>query len=125
MMDVIQAAEADRSRTQHKCFPGQLITIVKEVVKNQTITKWRETKLREIGLDFVFDMQMTMFDAELISWLSENFDAKTMSIQMMGGRVLRFTADDVSRIYGLPRGPQKVNVDKFPMKAKKKFRLAL
>ena len=47
-----------------------------------------------------------------LSWVLKNFDEEGNMIRLEGESVLPLTSEDVLRVYGLPQGPKKIELEK-------------
>ena len=60
-----------------------------------------------------------------LNWVLKNFDAEGNMIRLEGESVLPLTSDDVLRVYGLPQGPKKIDLEKEKKESRDRLRDAL
>ncbi|CAN0925621.1 hypothetical protein LINGRAHAP2_LOCUS34864 [Linum grandiflorum] len=65
---------------------------------------------RRRGFDFVEHLWKIGFRTDDIQFFIKNYNAAARELKVAEGRVVRFTEEDVERVYGLYRGREKVSL---------------
>ncbi|CAN1814693.1 hypothetical protein LINPERHAP1_LOCUS27201 [Linum perenne] len=102
-----------------RCSPKRIVTVLNHVSKEDL------NSLAEVGFSGVMKVKITRISEEFLMWAVDRYEVSSRSFILDGNRKLRLTEDDVARVYGLPRGPNHLDVEKYPNSLLKELGLEL
>ncbi|CAN1190898.1 hypothetical protein LINPERPRIM_LOCUS39863 [Linum perenne] len=102
-----------------RCSPKRIVTVLNHVSKEDL------NSLAEVGFSGVMKVKITRISEEFLMWAVDRYEVSSRSFILDGNRRLRLTEDDVARVYGLPRGPNHLDVEKYPNSLLKELGLEL
>ncbi|CAN0873645.1 hypothetical protein LINGRAHAP2_LOCUS10432 [Linum grandiflorum] len=89
---------------QHRCSPRKIHKLWKgTTVKRRNICRRR-------GFGFVEHLWKIAFRTDDIQFFIKNYNTAGRELKVADGKVVRFTEEDVERVYGLCRGGSKVSL---------------
>ncbi|CAN0864162.1 hypothetical protein LINGRAHAP2_LOCUS8877 [Linum grandiflorum] len=91
-----------------RCSPKRIVTMLNHVSEEDL------NSLAEVGFSGVMKIKITRMSEEFLKWAVDRYEVSSRSFILDGNKKFRLTEDDVARVYGLPRGPNHVDVDKYP-----------
>ena len=110
---------------RHISLPTKIIQFVNSLKEHEKKEE-RFERIRRAGFGGMLVLtNLLTIPNYFLNWVLKNFDAEGNMIRLEGESVLPLTSDDVLRVYGLPQGPKKIDLEKEKKESRDRLREAL
>ena len=107
---------------RHKCSPKKILNFLK-ILETHPNRDSRLESIRKAGFGGLLNLSyIVSIPNYFLVWAMKNFEEDGCYIRLDGDFRLKLTEDDVERVYTLPRGPKKINLEKEKKAARDRLR---
>ncbi|XP_021980196.1 uncharacterized protein LOC110876330 [Helianthus annuus] len=99
-----------------RCQPNSYMDTVRRFSKKQI------DDVRDMGFGAILDININHISTRLANWLVRNFDEKLDKLNV-GHHQIKITSNTVYEVFGLPKGPKKVEIIADKRKVKKQDKI--
>ncbi|KAJ0596414.1 hypothetical protein HanHA89_Chr04g0142501 [Helianthus annuus] len=101
-----------------RCQPNSYMDTVRRFSKKQI------DDVRDMGFGAILDININHISTRLAYWLARNFDEKFDKLNV-GKHQIKITPDTVYEVFGIPKGPKKVEIIADKRKVKKQEKIEI